>query len=105
MKDKIFDYVERDNWVFNLSGVTKLICFLILSAAVMFTYDLRTILVVMVLSFTVLRCSGITFSQIKFMLWAVLLFLGYFCYEYSSFGAQYRAITLGRFLLELMGIR
>ena len=76
MKDKIFDYVERDNWVFNLSGVTKLICFLILSAAVMFTYDLRTILVVMVLSFTVLRCSGITFSQIKFMLWAVLLFLG-----------------------------
>ena len=36
---------------------------------------------------------------------AVLLFLGYFCYEYSSFGTQYRAITLGRFLLELMGIR
>ena len=28
MKDKLFDYVERDNWVFNLSGVTKLICFL-----------------------------------------------------------------------------
>ena len=67
MKDKIFDYVERDNWVFNLSGVTKLICFLILSAAVMFTYDLRTILVVMALSFTVLRCSGITFQQIKFL--------------------------------------
>ena len=76
MKDKIFDYVERDNWVFKLSGVTKLICFLILSAAVMFTYDLRTILVVMALSFAVLRCSGITFHQIKFMLWAVVLFLG-----------------------------
>lgn len=75
MKDKIFDYVERDNWVFNLSGVTKLICFLILSAAVMFTYDLRTILVVMILSFAVLRSSGITFSQIKVMLWAVVLFL------------------------------
>ncbi len=76
MKDKIFDYVERDNWVFNLSGVTKLICFMILSAAVMFTYDLRTILVVMALSFTVLRMSGITFGQIKVMLWAVVLFLG-----------------------------
>lgn len=76
MKDKIFDYVERDNWVFNLSGVTKLLCFLILSAAVMFTYDLRTILAVLVLSFTVLRMSGITFSQIKVMLWAVLIFLG-----------------------------
>ena len=59
-----------------LSGVTKLLCFLILSAAVMFTYDLRTILAVLVLSFTVLRMSGITFSQIKVMLWAVLIFLG-----------------------------
>ena len=75
MKDKLFDYVERDNWVFNLSGVSKLICFLLLSAAVMFTYDLRTILVVMVLSFTVLRVSGITFRQIRGMLWAVILFL------------------------------
>ena len=75
MKDKLFDYVERDNWVFNMSGVTKLICFLLLSASVMFTYDIRSILVVMVLSFTVLRMSGITFRQIRGMLWAVILFL------------------------------
>ena len=75
MKDKLFDYVERDNWVFNLSGVTKLICFLLLSASVMFTYDIRSILVVMVLSFSVLRSSGITFRQIRGMLWAVVLFL------------------------------
>ena len=75
MKDKIFDYVERDNWVFNLSGLTKLICFLLLSASVMFTYDIRSILVIMVLSFTVLRMSGITFNQIKVMLWAVVIFL------------------------------
>ena len=75
MMDKLFDYVERDNWVFNLSGVTKLICFLLLSASVMFTYDIRSILVVMILSFTVLRVSGITFRQIRGMLWAVILFL------------------------------
>ena len=75
MKDKLFDYVERDNWVFNLSGVSKLICFILLSASVMFTYDIRSILVVMVLSFTVLRISGITFRQIRGMLWAVVLFL------------------------------
>lgn len=75
MKDKLFDYVERDNWVFNLSGISKLICFFLLSASVMFTYDIRSILVVMVLSFTVLRVSGITFRQIRGMLWAVILFL------------------------------
>ena len=75
MKDKLFDYVERDNWVFNLSGVSKLICFFLLSASVMFTYDIRSILVVMALSFAVLRVSGITFRQIRGMLWAVILFL------------------------------
>ena len=75
MKDKLFDYVERDNWVFNLSGVSKLICFILLSASVMFTYDIRTIVVVMALSFWVLRVSGITFRQIRGMLWAVVLFL------------------------------
>ena len=75
MKDKLFDYVERDNWVFNMSGVSKLICFFLLSASVMFTYDIRSILVVMALSFTVLRVSGITFRQIRGMLWAVILFL------------------------------
>ena len=62
MKDKLFDYVERDNWVFNLSGVTKLLCFLILSASVMFTYDIRSILVIMALSFWVLHSSGVTFT-------------------------------------------
>lgn len=75
MNEKLFDYVERDNWVFRLSGVTKLLCFLILSASVMFTYDIRSILVIMALSFTVLRMSGITFSQIRVMLYAVVLFL------------------------------
>ncbi len=118
MKDKIFDYVERDNWVFNLSGVSKLICFMILSAAVMFTYDIRTILIVMVLSFWVLHVSGITFSQIKVMLWAVLLFLGMnfiltylfnptygvevygTCHELFRFSARY-VVTLEQILYQV----
>ena len=39
---------------------------------------------------------------------AMLLFLGYFCYEFTNsknFAADYRAITLGQFLLELIGLR
>ena len=28
MKSKLFDYVERDNFIYNLSGVTKLLGFL-----------------------------------------------------------------------------
>lgn len=75
MKDKLFDYVERDNWVFRLSGLTKLLCFILLTASVMFTYDIRSILFVLVLSFTVLRISGITFRQIRTMLLYVAVFL------------------------------
>ena len=50
MKAKLFDYVERHNVIFDLSGVTKLLCFLLLTAAVMFSYDIRAIAVIMVLS-------------------------------------------------------
>ena len=55
MKAKLFDYVERHNAVYNLSGLTKLLCFLLLTAAVMFSYDIRAIAVIMVLSLVFLR--------------------------------------------------
>ncbi len=75
MKTKLFDYVERDNYVFNLSGLTKITCFFLLTFAVMFSYDIRFVLTVLVLSFVILRVSGITFQQIKIMLIYVFFFL------------------------------
>ena len=75
MKAKLFDYIEKDNFVFNLSGMTKLLCFLILTFTVMYSYDVRVILVILVFSFWVLRLSEIKFSQIKIMLYYVLVFI------------------------------
>lgn len=75
MKVKLFDYIERDNFVYNLSGVTKLLCFLMLSFAAMYVYDIRIGIAVMVFSFGVLRVSEIRFSQIRLMLYYVLVFL------------------------------
>ena len=75
MKDKLFDYVERDNWVFRLSRITKLICFIILTVGVMFTYDVRLIAGIFLLSVAVLAMSGIKFSQIKTLVIYVVLFL------------------------------
>jgi len=75
MKDKLFDYVERDNWVFNLSGVSKLICFIILTIAVMYTFDVRLIAFILVLCTWVLYASGIKFSQIRVLLYYVFAFL------------------------------
>ena len=75
MKAKLFDYIEKDNFVFNLSGMTKLLCFLILTFAVMYSYDVRVILVILAFSFWVLHISEIKFSQIKIMLYYVLVFI------------------------------
>ena len=75
MKAKLFDYIEKDNFVFNLSGVTKLLCFLILTFTVMYSYDVRVILPVLVFSFWVLHVSEIKFAQIKIMPYYVLVFI------------------------------
>lgn len=75
MKAKLFDYIEKDNFVFNLSGMTKLLCFLILTFTVMYSYDVRVILAILVFSFWVLHLSEIRFSQIKIMLYYVLVFI------------------------------
>ena len=75
MKAKLFDYVERDNFIYRLSGITKLLGFIFLTFAVMFTYDLRSILCIFVLSFLTLKLSEISFSQIRLMCWYVLVFL------------------------------
>ena len=75
MKAKLFDYVERDNFIYNLSGATKLLCFLFLTFTAMYAYDIRVGIAFLIFSFTVLHFSEIKFSQIKLMLYYVLLFL------------------------------
>ena len=54
MKSKLFDYVERDNFIYNLSGVTKLLGFLFLTFGSMYAYDIRIGIIIMMLFF--LRC-------------------------------------------------
>jgi len=75
MKNKLFDYVERDNFIYNLSGLTKLVGFFFLTFAVMFSYDIRCILAVFAMSLIFFKISELKFSQIKIMLIYVILFL------------------------------
>jgi energy-coupling factor transport system permease protein len=75
MKDKLFSYNYIDTPIHQLSGLTKLVCFLFLTFAVMFSYDIRVILFVMVFSLVVLKVSQIKFSQIKLMVIYVSVFL------------------------------
>ena len=75
MKAKLFDYIDRDNFIFNLSGLTKLVCFIGMTFSVMFSYDIRYILFVLVLSVVFFRMSELEFRQIKLMLIYVAIFL------------------------------
>lgn len=74
-KIKLFSYNSLDTPIHRLSGLTKLLCFLMLTFAVMYSYDIRVILLVMVFSVGILRVSKIQFSQIRLMIVYVLLFL------------------------------
>jgi len=75
LKMKLFSYNLVDTFVHRLSGLTKLLCFLLLTFAVMYSYDIRVILLVMLFSFFVLWISKIKFSQIRTMVLYVLIFV------------------------------
>jgi len=74
-KMKLFSYNSVDTPIHRLSGLTKLLCFLFLTFAVMYSYDIRVILLVMVFSIAILIVSKIKFSQIRLMIVYVLVFL------------------------------
>lgn len=74
-KMKLFSYNTVDTPIHRLSGLTKLICFLLLTFAVMFSYDIRVILAVTIFSVAVLRLSRIQYSQIRLMIIYVFIFV------------------------------
>jgi energy-coupling factor transport system permease protein len=75
MKMKLFSYNYENTLIHRLSGLTKLICFLLLTFAIMFSYDIRVILGAMLFSIVILWISKIKFGQIKLMVIYVLIFL------------------------------
>ncbi|HOE70783.1 MAG TPA: energy-coupling factor transporter transmembrane component T [Brevefilum sp.] len=74
-KTKLFSYDIVDSPIHSLSGLTKLICFLLLTFAVMYSYDIRVILAVMLFAALIMKLSKIKFSQIKLMVLYVLIFV------------------------------
>jgi energy-coupling factor transport system permease protein len=75
IKMKLFSYNTVDTPIHRLSGLTKLICFLFLTFAVMYSYDLRVVLLVMLFSIAVLWVSRIRYAQIRSMIIYVLIFI------------------------------
>lgn len=75
MKLKLFSYNFLDTPIHRLSGLTKLISFLLLTFAVMYSYDIRFILFVTVFSVIILKTARIKYSQIRLMIIYALVFI------------------------------
>ena len=98
MKTKLFSYNQLDTFIHRLSGLTKLLCFILLTSAVMLTYDIRVNIVIMILSMILMRISRIRFSQIKIMLIYVMIFLvtkEQLFYQITKFSKYLSVIPLG----------
>jgi len=71
----VFSYNYLDTPIHRMSGLTKFVCFLLLTFAVMFSYDVRVIFIVMIFSLWILWLSRIKFRQIRLMVIYVLIFV------------------------------
>lgn len=75
MKVQLFSYNQLDTWIHELSGFTKLTCFIILSFATMLSYDWRILVLVTVLSCICLAMSKVPFKKVKPLFIYVFVFL------------------------------
>lgn len=72
---RVLTYEEKDTWIHRLSGVTKLIFFLLWSAISMITYDTRVLAVMVILSFVIFAVSKTKWSQVGSVFKFIMFFL------------------------------
>lgn len=72
---KVLSYEEKDTWIHELSGVTKLIFFILWCLTSMLTYDTRILLLMVLISFVVFYISKTEWKQVSAVFRAVLFFL------------------------------
>lgn len=75
MAGRILTYEEKDTWIHRLSGVTKMIFFLLWSITGMLTYDTRILIVMLVCSLIIFKVSKTEWRQVGTVFKFILLFL------------------------------
>lgn len=72
---KVLAYEEKDTWIHRLSGVSKLIFFLLWCMTSMLTYDTRILLFMLVFSLIVFKMSRTQWRQVGVVFQLVMVFL------------------------------
>lgn len=75
MKARLFSYNFADTFIHRLSGISKMVCFLFLTFASMYSYDIRVVLFILLFSAWLMAVARIKFRQIRLMVYYVLIFL------------------------------
>ncbi len=73
--NNLFNYIEKESPIHNLTGATKLVCLLLWSLAAMTTYDTRLLAVLAVMGIALFPIGKIGIKDVSFMLWFTLVFL------------------------------
>lgn len=74
-QNKFLEYTDKKTIIHELTGATKLICFLLLSFASMLTFDIRVISIILIFSLIVMKISKTTFKEISIALVYIVIFL------------------------------
>lgn len=72
---QMISYMHKDTWIHRLSGVTKMIYFILWSVVGMITYDTRILLMMLVISIVLFLMSKTNFSQVKTVFTIIGIFL------------------------------
>lgn len=72
---KIITYKEKDCFIHRLCGLTKLIFFILWTLTTMLSYDTRVLLVMIVLSFVILKFAKVQWSEVRSIFLLIALFL------------------------------
>ena len=68
-------YIKTDSPIHRLTGATKLICLLLYTVAVMFTYDTRVLFGLLIFGLICFQASKIPFKDIALVVYFILAFL------------------------------
>ncbi len=72
---KLLSYEEKGTWIHRLSGITKLIFFLIWCALSALTYDTRILLVMILISLIAFACSRTKWKQVGSVFRVIMVFM------------------------------
>ena len=75
MAGRVLSYEKKNTWIHELSGVTKLVFFLLWSITSMVSYDTRVLITMLILSVIILRASKTEWRQVGSVFRFIMLFL------------------------------